>query len=91
MKILDKFEEELMNFMAMVAKTQVEVTEELIVLPEKEEDMAEMLIMVTITLVIKWSGSIILSTQMNSVVYMEDIHGGNACIIHEEKIITMLP
>ena len=77
MKTLDEFEEEIAKVMAMETKTQVDVFEELIVSQDEEEEMAGILIMVTIILIISWEGIIILSIQMKNVVYMEDIHGVN--------------
>ena len=52
--------------------------------------MAETIIMIPLPLVTQ-TGIIILFTRMKNVGYMEDIPGENAYIIHEEKIITMLP
>ena len=91
MKILDKFEEEITYFMAMEAKTQVEakiqveVMEEIITLPDKEEDVAETIHTVTIILVITWEGILVLSTRMNSVVCMENIHGAIAYTTRKGK------
>ena len=94
MMILNKFEEELINFINSMdieakaqveAKTQVDVMEETIILQEEEEDMAELIHMVTITLIITWEGIIVLSTRMKSVIFMEEIRGVNVYTTREGK------